>query len=167
MEVWTEASWREYNEHRDQIRNRLIDVYKAMSDRQRKRLLLVEYRCAAKQCLLLRAWNSPLGPATYQPPYILTPERNLALSSASGRGANTTDGNNHWRERGGLWSYTDDWGNSLGILLACRHVYVSVLASDIHRDILAGAPGSPVRRRIVGVSVQDNGVVPLGSVESE
>ena len=168
MEMWTEASWREYNERQDRIRTQLIDAHEAMPGWQRKRLLLVEYRCASvKNCLLFRAWNSRLGPVTYQPPYVLTPERNLALSTASGRTANTIDGFNHWRARAGLWDFYTGWGDSLGILLACRHVYVSVQASDIDQDILAGAPGSPVRRRIVGVSVQDSGVVPLGSVESE
>lgn len=148
----------------DARREDVTRQYGAMTDSQRRRLLLVEYHCAARGCLLLRVWASTHGAAFYRPAYILTAERNLATSNEAGRAANTTDGFNRWKDGCDVWpsAFANDPGAAWS--LNCRHVAATVPMSDIDRDITGATPGKPARRSVLSVSDADLRTVPLSSV---
>lgn len=138
--------------------------HEAMSNGQRRRLLLVEYHCAAKNCLLLRIWQSPHGPAFFRPAYTLTPERNLARSNEAGRANNTSDGFNRWKESAARWVSATGVKDQMGWTMNCRHVDAHVRVAEIDKDLAAAIAGQPVRRRIRSVSGSNVSLVPLESL---
>lgn len=146
-------SLREYMARREQIREAVTQQHDAMTTGERRRKLLLEYHCSARQpCLLLRIFATPYGPAFYRPAYVLTPERNLARSNESGRAANTSDGFNHWVSGCDIWMDAHGLEDTFGWFLNCRHVDLGVRVADIDTDLALASPGKPRRRRINRVS---------------
>jgi len=95
--------------------------------------LLLEYRCRAKGCLLLRVWQTPEGPAWQAPGRALSNRGALARDleqTALGVG-----------ETGRL----DDCPPLLWLPLICRHVNESAWLFDIRADLADATPGRPVR----------------------
>lgn len=154
--------WREYMAERRLQRESVAQQHADLTVSQRRRLLLVEYHCAQRGCLLLRVWASPYGPAFHKPPYVLSAERNLASSNADGRANNTTDGFNRWKGATDVWVDVKE-DPRFGWSLNCRHVAVTVSAADIQTDIETASPGEPIRRRIASVSSPDLRLLPLMS----
>lgn len=154
--------------HHQQLVTLMTKEHDGMTDKQLRRCLLVEYRCARRNCLLLRIFNSSNGPAVHRPSYTLTQERNMHRSSASGREHNTSDGFNHWRSSTGPWIPADNLGSDASWSLHCRHVDVSIRWADVDQDVTSASnAGSPLRRGIRAVSSADSGLVPLRYVTQD
>jgi hypothetical protein len=93
-------------------------------------VLLVEYRCRAKGCLLLRVWQTPNGPEFLASGYRLSNRYTLA-----GREGETWD----WGGR------LDDYPATLWVPLMCNHVTERTCVSEIRRDLAGRTPGNPTR----------------------
>lgn len=133
----------------DQLRDAAIRAHDSVDPRRLRTVMLAEYRCPVRGCLLLHAWQSPAGVLFYRPAYKIGREMNLTESSESGRARNTTDGENHWKPQAGLLdTYRDvGWREGVRITLRCDHVNVAVHPGKIIRDIdAAEQPGKAVRR---------------------
>ena len=96
--------------------------------------LLVEYRCRAKGCLLLRVWQTPNG---------------LELLAPSSQGSDRVTAYHLERLAAegvairGESVPIDDYPP--WVLLACDHVLETVRESTITEDAAAGRPGNPTR----------------------
>ena len=112
-----------------------------MSDPGVKSSLLVEYRCRAKGCLLLRVWQTPHGPEFVAPGRQLSSRYALARTMVR---INITGGEmfRNWAGR------LDDWPE-LPLLLMCEHVIETARAYDIRRDLeeAGGDPRARTQRR--------------------
>lgn len=101
--------------------------------------LLAEYRCGAPDGhLLLHIFQTPPGPAFYQPHYKLSRGRSLATSTEEARLKNTRDGDHDWNEQAGLLAA------SANVLLNCDHVTDYSLGDPV----LSDRPGK-VRPQII------------------
>jgi hypothetical protein len=89
--------------------------------------LLLEYRCRAKGCLLLRVWQTPKGPEYLAPGHRLSRLYRI----------NETE---DWVGR------LDDYPEVLPWLpLACDHVRGLLRVFDIRKEAAGATPGSPLR----------------------
>lgn len=105
------------------------------SGRRLNSVLRAQVRCR-EGCTLLVVFETPVGPAFYQPRYKLDPILNADASNDAGRRANTIDGDRHWKDQGGLMSA------AVNFSLACDHQRILVDKADIK----LGSPGKPTRR---------------------
>lgn len=121
----------------DERDRQATELYAALrsNERTRKRALTIVYRCPnKKRCTLAEVYVSPAGLLVHQPPYKLAPGTNESTSSASGRAANTRDGNNHWKAQTGFMD-SEQWHR----VLNCDHVYRVVLeGATVEQDIRDG-----------------------------
>lgn len=116
------------------------------TDRKRCRAAAVlTYKCAARECLLILVWRTPLGLAFIHPAYKLARGRNEELSNAAGRAANTSDGVRHWRAYGGLLDDLDGWEDTF-MNLVCDHVNINVSSETLLAEARSATPGNPTRR---------------------
>ncbi|HRD10507.1 MAG TPA: hypothetical protein PLI79_01465 [Mycobacterium sp.] len=109
-----------------------------------KDVLLAEYRCRKRGCLLLHVWQSPNGLEFFAP-----------ASSVSGRF--TSAGQWHWlgmnrsrdNKTGDRAGRIDDLAEMLQaggwLWLLCEHVKVALWVKDIRADAAGGKPGEPVK----------------------
>ncbi len=116
-------------------------TYRAMSDAELRRVLLVEYRCA-RGCLLLHVFASPDGPHYYRPALRLSETiRNRTGIAEPGR----------ITEVAGLLAELSTepwvWGDAENTVhIGCRHcVGLRFPAATIKADAAAATPGSPIR----------------------
>lgn len=130
------------------------ELYRALlSSGRLSGLRRLTYRCATHRCTLLDAVDTPMGILLHQIRFKQSNEINQERSSESGRRANTTDGDRHWRERT-YWLPESalNWPQDLGgQALTCDHVgvpYVLLRAGDFHEDWDAGH--AEVRVRVDG-----------------
>jgi hypothetical protein len=130
----------------DQLREAVLAEYKAMSRRTRSGVLIVEYSCRPKGCLLLHVWNTPCGRFYYQPRYRLSREATQAETSESARGKRTSDGDHKWLPRAGsfdaLLNFCGDEPD-LGLDLNCDHGRLKVIGRRLAADIRGKTPGKP------------------------
>ncbi|VBA60524.1 hypothetical protein [Mycobacterium attenuatum] len=129
----------------------IIAAHKTMTNKQLRRLLLVEYRCA-KGCLLLHVWNTPGGAAYYRPGI------NISENMHRRTGASEVG---RIPEMGGLvacfddsdWVWVTDEQERTGIgsnylTIGCKHCLgLRFPAKTIKADVAAATPGDPVRVR--------------------
>jgi hypothetical protein len=116
-------------------------AYRAMTQTQLRKVLLVEYRCA-RDCLLLHVYASPRGPTYYRPALHVSKKMQFRTGMAEvGRIPETA----------GLLSdlSTDQfvWGDaSNSILIGCPHcIGVHFPAEVIKAAAGAATPGNPVK----------------------
>lgn len=116
-------------------------AYRAMTQTQLRKVLLVEYRCAC-DCLLLHVFASPQGPTYYRPALSISKEMQFRTGMGEvGRVPATA----------GLLSdlSTDQfvWGDaSNSILIGCAHcIGVHFPAEVIKAAAAAATPGNPVK----------------------
>jgi hypothetical protein len=120
--------------------------YKAMTRKERRQVLLAEYSCRTRGCLLLHVWNTPQGRCYYQPRYALSPEVNKAESVEAARQKRTSDGNHKWMARwGSLDELLEFCGEEpdLGIDLNCDHVRERITGRRLGAAVDGVTPGSP------------------------
>jgi hypothetical protein len=97
--------------------------------------LLVEYRCRAKGCVLLRVWQTPPGPQFIAPGHRLS-DRWTRIRHLAKR---LSVGGTEWPDDGGRLH------DEQGLVLVCNHVTDYVLTYKIRRDIDGATPGRPMR----------------------
>jgi hypothetical protein len=111
--------------------------------------LLVEYRCRARKCILLRVWETPNGPEFFardrQSDAIYSMLNSHDLIDDPGRqmspgGMTPARGVGPGQVHAGR---LDDHTETKWVPLWCDHVRESALISAIRRDIAGGAPGRP------------------------
>lgn len=91
----------------------------------------VAYRCP-KRCLLADVLTTAQGIIIHVPAYKLSPKVNEESSSASGRAANTTDGDRRWK------AHTFPVEAAINVTCTCDHVHHFVLDVDtIEADVEA------------------------------
>lgn len=102
------------------------NIYAALqATRELHRYRAVTYRCGhERRCLLLDVVQTPRGLIFHNPPYKLSPARNDADSSESGRARNTRDGDRHWNAQ------TYFASECLNVSLNCDHVHRVTLDKD-------------------------------------
>lgn len=126
-----------------------VAAYRAMSVKDRRSVLLAEYRCR-ERCLLLHIWQTPNGRFYYQPAYRLSPTVAEAETVQSARDKRTTDGYRRWRERAGslddLLDFVAPGGPPVGLTLTCDHLREMVRAENLLRDGVR--PGEPMTVRL-------------------
>jgi len=109
---------------------------------------IISYHCTTRHCLLLDVIQIPDQVVIHQPPYRLSPAVNTSTSNASGRAANTIDGERRWKAQ------TYDPSSAVNFTLTCDHLHqVVVDKADVQADIDAGhaamivGPGGERRAR--------------------
>jgi hypothetical protein len=102
--------------------------------------LLLEYRCRARGCLLLKVWQTPNGPEFAAPGRRLSDRYTFARrleQAAIGELVGAQDG--MWAGR------LDDCPVLMWIPLACDHVTVTIWISAIREHLVGRTPGQPAR----------------------
>lgn len=89
-----------WSEHQDELALAWVESVRKRGTASQQRALV--YRCKARGCSLLELYRSPDGLIVYRPRYKLSPAQNAEFSNASGRAANTEDGDRHWKASGGF-----------------------------------------------------------------
>lgn len=84
----------------------------------------VTYRCS-KRCLLVDVLTTAQGLIIHVPAYKLSPAVNEQNSNASGRAANTTDGDRRWK------GHTFPSAAAINVTLACDHLHHKLLEMDV------------------------------------
>jgi hypothetical protein len=108
--------------------------------------LLLEYRCRARGCLLLKVWQTPNGPEFFAPgrglsrryAWVRRAELDI-LDDGDGRQQHGEDGGDHV----GRLDDLHPWLSS--IPLACGHVHLTAWTWNIREDIAGRKPGQPAR----------------------
>jgi hypothetical protein len=123
----------------------IMAAYENADRRTIRQVLLTEYRCQEKRCLLWHAWQSPrYGVCWYAPGYQLSPSTNETTTNPNARVKRTTDGDRSWKPRAGpLDSFRGSGG---AFLLACDHFRGRVPIDQIIADADRATPGKPTRR---------------------
>jgi hypothetical protein len=120
--------------------------YKSLSRKARGEVLLAEYVCGAKDCLLLHVWNTTEGLCYYQPRFRLSPEATESGSVESARQSRTSDGYRKWLPRWGsltdLLSFCGD-DPGLGADVNCDHFRGLITGRRLAFDIDGVTPGNP------------------------
>lgn len=123
--------------------------YQAMTAKARRQVLLAEYRCRTKGCLLLHVWQSPHGRYWYTPPYDLSPQVTQDETVESARAKRTADGYRKWLPRAGsfdeLLDFFDGAPESGGLTLTCDHVRETVTVGRLAADAGGATPGAPAK----------------------
>jgi len=123
----------------------LLAAFDAADSKVRRRVLLAEYRCRQRRCMLLLVWQSPGARLVRLPAYRLSPVRNEAESVASARRKRTTDGERRWRPRVLVLEELAGFPEA-GLDLNCDHVRAVVPVPDLLADVERASPGTPTRR---------------------
>jgi hypothetical protein len=97
-----------------------------------KSSLLLEYRCRARGCVLLRVWQTPNGPE------FITPRRHLSSKWAPPLDISPV-------LRGIRAGRLDDWPEASWPRITCGHVVGIVSVHHIRRDLQGATPGRPVK----------------------
>ncbi len=120
--------------------------YKSLSRKARREVLLAEYVCRTKDCLLLHVWNTTEGLCYYRPRFRLSPEATEAGSVESARQSRTSDGYRKWLPRWGslndLLAFCDD-DPYLGADVNCDHFRGIITGRRLAFDIEGVTPGNP------------------------
>jgi hypothetical protein len=126
-----------------------LNAYQSMTPDTLKRVLLAEYRCATKRCLLMHIWQAPHGRYFYLPPYRLSPDVTQTQTAESARLKRTKDGHRLWQAQAGsldelveFFAYTPGVG---GLPVNCEHVRDSVPVEQLAAVVAAAKPGRPTR----------------------
>jgi hypothetical protein len=134
-----------------------LGAYLAMTPNARKQVLLAEYRCAIKRCLLMHIWQTPHGRCFYLPPYRLSPDMTETRTVESARLKRTEDGYRLWRARAGSLDELVEffqWNPGRGGLpVNCGHVRATVPVEQVVAAVAAAAArptGQNLPRRVVG-----------------
>lgn len=92
---------------------------------------LLEYRCDSSRrgCLLLRVFETPVGPATYKPPVRFSPAKNANTHPAA-RAALTTDGDRRWEASADLLDVDPPAGTGVELWVSCDHVHQYAIPSE-------------------------------------
>lgn len=106
--------------------------------------LLLEYRCRAKGCLLLRVWQTPGGPQFLVSGHRLSDRYTLArhlerLALAAGHSSETPETPGDWIGQ------LDEQPALLWLPLMCGHVRETAWIFAIRKDVAGAAPGRPKR----------------------
>lgn len=126
----------------------VVAAYRAMTAKDRRGVLLAEYRCR-ERCLLLHIWQAPTGRYYYQPPYRLSPEITALETAESARRKRTSDGYRRWRERAGSVDELIEFAAGgprdvfVGLTLTCDHVREAVPAEQF--VLKTAQPGRPLK----------------------
>lgn len=120
----------------------LWSAYRKATPKQRRSVLLVEYRCKVRGCVLLTCWRSPMGRLVHLPGYKLSPERNAETVRYG-------QADRHWDESlvnlDALPVFADSGRYSSGLPLTCDHYSHSVRTVDLLDDAARAQPGNPTR----------------------
>ena len=134
--------------------------YQSMTTAVRRQVLLAEYRCRTKGCLLLHVWQTPQGRFWYTPRYKLSPQLTESDTTESARDKRTDDGgrwlpradsldrllaffaNESETETGEL--VVTSYSNEGGLPLNCEHVRSTVDVAAL-AEAATAAPGQPVK----------------------
>lgn len=122
--------------------------YKSLSRKARREVLLAEYVCRTKDCLLLHVWNTTEGLCYYQPRFRLSSEATESGSVESARQSRTSDGYRKWLPRWGslndlLAFCGDDPG--LGADVNCDHFRGLITGRRLAYDVEGVTPGNPAK----------------------
>jgi hypothetical protein len=132
------------------MNNDALDDYKAMTAKERRQVLLIEYRCKTKGCLLLHAWQQPEGRFWYLPGYDLSPEVVESETAESARQKRTVDGYRKWIERAAsldhLLDFFSEAPDTGGLSLTCDHVRQVITTTELATDLEGTRPGTPTKR---------------------
>lgn len=106
---------------------------------------LLEYRCHASRrgCLLLRVFDTPVGPAVYKPPFRLSPDKNAGTHPAA-RAARTTDGERRWDANADLLDVDPPADAGVELWVSCDHVHRYSIPSERVNADLAGHRGGVI-----------------------
>ena len=88
-----------------------------------------------QRCPLLHVVTVPDGVILGWPPYKNSRARNLAESTESGRRANTTDGDRHWKAHA---AFTEHVGPKFSV--QCKHVRVRLTLDELQADLNLDTP---------------------------
>jgi hypothetical protein len=120
--------------------------YSTLSRRARQQVLVAEYVCGAKDCLLLHVWNTTEGLCYYQPRFRLSSQATKSGSVESARRTRTSDGYRKWLPRWGslndLLSFCGD-DPGLGADVNCDHFRGLITGRRLAFDIDGVSPGHP------------------------
>jgi hypothetical protein len=123
--------------------------YQAMNAAARRQVLLCEYRCRVKGCLLLHVWQSPHGRYWYTPPYVLSAQVTHDETAESARVKRTCDGYRRWLSRAGSFDELVDFFDGVpaagGISVTCDHVRHTLTIGRLAADVGGATPGSPAK----------------------
>jgi hypothetical protein len=141
--AWLKAS----TERSEALRQRLVELCESPGGLKKLRpVTVVEYRCAARRCLLLVVWRTPDGFMFYQPSYRLAADVNAQSSTPSGRARNTIDGERAWKPQAGLLDGRyRGLPNGGGLTLQCGHVRRIAPGDELLDYAEAATPGAPRR----------------------
>jgi hypothetical protein len=107
-----------------------------------KNVMLAEYRCRKKGCLMLRIWQTPNGPEFFAPPAGL-PDWYATAGQLHWPNFDQNDPGGKTGPRAGLLS--NPTFDGLWLWLLCDHLRGVLWTSDIRRDFEGRTPGKPVR----------------------
>lgn len=108
-----------------------------------KDVLLAEYRCRERGCLLLRIWQSPNGPEFFAPSARVS-DQNTSAGQWHWLGFNRSDANKTGDRAGRIEDLTTlQRGGWLWLL--CGHVKEAVWVADMRRDYASSRPGQPAK----------------------
>jgi hypothetical protein len=143
--VWTDLNAAKAN--LDEWAEHAMTTFQDQGAKGLRSVMVLEAYCDHKRsCPLLYVWKSQGSLLYYAPPYQLSPTRNDATSTSAGRAANTTNGEDQWRARAGLFEHLRGFP---AITLGCDHVYRQYISPSDLLDLAdAAKPGRPTRRRI-------------------
>jgi hypothetical protein len=133
-----------------------VEDYQAMTPKALRQVLLAEYRCRTKGCLLLHVWQTPHGRYWYLPPYDLSPEVTEAETVETARRKRTDDGYRKWKARGGsfddlLESAREAPNYSHGLTVQCdHHVRGEIPAAELAARVNGATPGTPAKVFVPG-----------------
>lgn len=115
--------------------------YKSLTAAERRKVLLLEYRCA-RGCLLLHVFASPAGPVYYRPALRVSKSMQVRTGMAEvGRVPELAGLLDELSIEPVAWGATE---NSL--LIGCAHcIGVHFPVSTIKGDVEEAVPGSPVK----------------------
>jgi hypothetical protein len=103
----------------------LVAQYEAMTAAERRKVALVEYKCA-NGCRLLTLWQTPSGRHWYTPGYKLTEAVASAETVDMARAKRTKDGMRRWIARAGSLDEVIAFGaggqDVVGLSVNCRHL---------------------------------------------
>jgi hypothetical protein len=132
-----------------------LAAYQAMTAKARKQVLLAEYRCRRKGCLLVHIWSTKGRRYYYLPRYRLTAAVAEAETIESARKKNTEDGYRKWRARAAsldnLFDFIDSDSDdvrdenrrTIGLPVNCEHVRGAITCRRLAADIDGVRPGAP------------------------
>jgi hypothetical protein len=135
--------------------------YQAMTPKALKQVLVAEYRCREKGCLLLHVWQTPRGRYWYRPPYNLSPQVAESQTVESARRKRTSDGFRNWNPSAGSFdglldslAYETELEDGTtvmyfspqernGLSVTCDHVRDTLTAERLAAIVRGVTPGSP------------------------